>query len=204
MIILTSPAEILEMASSFVLEQLAKHLDPEILFHNQRHTVQCVHAVQDIADALELSPSDRTAVQMAAWFQNVGFIQNDRSPIDTSIEMLEQFVEQYEIESVDVELIKACLLSVHDLDKNHEIAHGVFHDAYWYFLSASNHLEMCDRLRGEWSFRGKTYDDLGWRDFVCDLYKQPRYVTSYGRNVLEKRKQVNYYMCLTRLYGVAV
>ena len=204
MIILASPAEILETTSSYVLDLLAKQLDPKILFHNQRHTVQCVHAVQEITDAMQLSPSEKTSVQIAAWFLNVGYIQKDGDPMECALEQFEEFSDLYELDAANSDLVKSCLSNVKYPKDNQSPAEGVLHDAYWYFLSASNHIEMCDRLRREWSHQDKLYDDLSWRDFVCDLYKQPRYFTSYGRTVLEKRKQVNYYMCLTRLYGVAL
>ncbi len=203
MIILTSPAEILESASSFVLETLANSLDNEILFHNQRHTVQCVHAVQEIGEAVELSSKENLSVQLAAWFINLGYIQSERKVLDVSVEMMTEFMRKHEVNDLDLNLAIACIRAIaHDHPST--LPEAVMHDAYWYFLSASNHLEMCDRLRAEFLNQDQKFDDLSWRDYVCDLYKNERYVTHYGRSVLEKRKQVNYYMCLTRLYGVAV
>ncbi len=204
MIILTSPAELLESASSYVLDLHARLLPSAILFHNQRHTVQCVHAAQEISEAMGMTSEDRVIVQLAAWFCNAGHIDEGGDQITKSIELFESYADSQQLDASLREQVISCLQTVSGKKDAEGIMQATLYDAYWYFLAASNHLEMCERLRAEKKSQGEVFDDLTWRDYVCELYKQPRYQTNYGRNVLEKRKQVNYYMCLSRLYGAAV
>ncbi len=203
MIILTSPIDIIHSASSYVLDRMAQKLDAKILFHNQRHTVQTVHAIKEMCEGMSIS-GDSLALQMAAWFRNIGYTEDCKDPLNASIEILHDFTKQENIDSFDFEEARLGILATKNLEEGHGLKEAVMHDAYWYFLSASNHLEMCDRLHEEWANLGQEWTNSEWIEFVNGLYKKGLYVSTYGRQVLEKRKQVNYYIFLNRLYGTAV
>ncbi len=200
--ILSPPINLVSRASDFVLKLMAEGNCEHNVFHNQRHTVQAVHAVKEIGLAMNLSDHEQNLIALAAWFQNVGYSFSSSDPRKSSADIATDFMTDYQISTFDRDQVLSCMGSVHQ-DNINGLLGKIFNDAYWFFLSSHNHLEMSDRLRQEWAYHDRIFSDQNWKHFITDLFRTHRYVTIYGGAVLEKKKMENYYAIIRKMYGAS-
>jgi len=68
----------------------------------------------------------------------------------------------------------------------------VLEDADLYHFTKRDYFKYEQRLRKEFkTYLGKTFTDMEWAETNCTLLKSHCYYTMYGKNVLQKFKEVN-------------
>lgn len=185
--------KLIERASEHVLDLLGKKLHTKYIFHNQRYTVQTVHAVTLIAAAEELPLHDQLILQMAAWFHHVGYISTDGNHRQSSTDEARKFLERYEVDEDAIKLISNCILhsaSAWDVSNSLEM---ILYDADWYFLAASNYREMLERRKEEMIQVNGKLSPLQWADFIDECFLKHQYLSNYGQEFLHNLRRLNYF-----------
>ncbi len=186
-------AKIAERAQDFVLDLLSTTLQSNYVFHNQRLTVLTVHAVRTIGLHENLSHDDIRRLEIAAWFQNSGFVREAKHPINSAAAFANNFLERNGVDIKEKHQIITAIRHVANPQRVENTFERVLYDAKWYFLAASNYKEMLQRLRQELAFQNQIYVDDHWKSYVARLVYGQEYLTDYGINVLERNKRRNFY-----------
>lgn len=189
---LSLSTKLIERASEFVLELLQESLSPTFVFHNQRYTVQTVHAISLISKAEEMSLQDQFILKMAAWFHHTGFIETTENHRTVSVRLASDFLERYDVDPLTIEKVTSTILHSASAWDVNSLLDMVLYDADWYFLAASNYKEMLDRRKEEIIEIDGSLSDQRWSDFIDDCFIQHQYLTNYGQEFLHNRRRTNY------------
>ncbi|MCB0667597.1 MAG: hypothetical protein KDC80_17330 [Saprospiraceae bacterium] len=184
--------KLVERASEYVLDLLRENLSAKYVFHNQRYTVQTVHAVSIISKAEEINLHDQFALKIAAWFHHTGFIETPSNHREISAEIASDFLRSYEVDPEAIEQVAATILqsgSAWDVVSQLDM---ILYDADWYFLSASNFKEMLDRRKEEMIQVEGQVSRIRWVDYIEECFVQHQYLTNYGQEFLHNLRRVNY------------
>lgn len=184
--------KLVERASEYVLDLLQKNLAARYVFHNQRYTVQTVHAVSVISKAEEISLHDQFTLKIAAWFHHTGFIETHKNHREISAEIASDFLRSYEVDREAIDQVAATILqsgSAWDVISQLDM---ILYDADWFFLSASNFKEMLDRRKEEMIQINGKLSRLQWADFIEECFVQHQYLTNYGQEFLHNLRRLNY------------
>lgn len=84
---------ILQAAQAMILERFNEKHNPRLVYHNFHHTAQLVAQLNELALSEQLPEETIEVAQLAAWFLDVGYLENYQSPIDASIELVTHFLE---------------------------------------------------------------------------------------------------------------
>ena len=141
--------KLVERASEHVLELLHEHLSPKFVFHNQRYTVQSVHAVSLISKAEEITLQDQFSLKMAAWFHHTGFIHTVDNHREVSAELATDFLKRFAVDADVIDQVSSIVLQSATAWDVVSLLDMVLYDADFYFLAASNFKEMLDRRKDE-------------------------------------------------------
>lgn len=185
--------KLVERASEYVLDLLSNKLDAKYIFHNQRYTVQTVHAVGIIAAAEELPLHDQLILQMSAWFHHVGYISSDTNHRQSSADEARAFLARYEVDQEAISAVSNCILhseSPWDVSNSLDM---ILYDADWYFLAASNYREMLERRKEEMVQVDGKLSPLQWSDFIDECFLKHQYLTNFGQEFLHNRRRLNYF-----------
>lgn len=184
--------KLVEQASEYVLELLQESLSPDFVFHNQRYTVQTVHAVSLISKAEEISLQDQLMLKIAAWFHHTGLTRTAEQHRIASAELATRFLKRYAVEQKIITRIVNVILNSGTAWDVTSLFDMVLHDADWYFLAASNYQEMLDRRKEEMLRINGQLTRLQWFDFIDECFVQHQYLTNYGQEFLHNLRRVNY------------
>lgn len=184
--------KLVERASEYVLELLNENLSPKFVFHNQRYTVQIVHAVSVISKAEEVALNDQFILKVAAWFHHVGFIERKKNHREISAEIAADFLRSFEVEAEAVDQVTSTILKSESPWDVSSTLDMILYDADYYFLAASNYREMLDRRREEMTQIQGPLSALVWADFIEECFVQHQYLTNYGQEFLHNLRRVNY------------
>ena len=185
--------KVVERAAEHVLDLLSEKLPSKFIFHNQRYTVQTVHAVEQIARAEEIPLHDQLLLQMAAWFHHTGYIITTSDHRKESVKFARNFLEGFEVEPQAIDVVCTTILhsgSPWDVTSSFDM---ILFDADWYYLSASNFREMLQRRKEEMiALQGKL-SPLEWSDFIDECFIKHKYLTNFGQEFLNNRRRINYF-----------
>ncbi|NND31594.1 MAG: hypothetical protein HKN76_03315 [Saprospiraceae bacterium] len=185
--------KLVEQAAEHVLNLLSDNLPPEFIFHNQRYTVQTVHAVTQISEAEEMHLHDRFILQIAAWFHHTGFINTNTHHRSESVRLMQEFMQRHEVDEDAINLVSQTIMhsaSAWDATTSYDM---ILYDADWYFLSASNFKEMLERKKEEMVLLHGKLSPLEWSDFIDECFVKHKYLTNYGQEFLNNRRRINYF-----------
>ncbi|MBK8505337.1 MAG: hypothetical protein IPL46_25930 [Saprospiraceae bacterium] len=184
--------KLVDRASEHVLELLQEHLSPKFVFHNQRYTVQAVHAVSLISKAEEITLQDQFSLKMAAWFNHVGFIHTIDNHREVSAELATDFLKRFAVDADVIDQVSSIVLQSATAWDVVSLLDMVLYDADFYFLAASNFKEMLDRRKDEMIQIDGGVTDLEWKDLIDECFVQHQYLTNYGQDFLHNLRRVNY------------
>jgi len=186
------PEKIIEDVKDHVLFLLMEKLSPNLKFHNLRHTFDVVDASYEIGRQEQLTEDQLTIVQVAAWFHDCGYVTRYIGHEETSKEMAKEFLTA---KSCDVQFISdvlKCIDATRYPQKPQTLEEQVISDADFYHFTKPGYHNYEEALRYEFEFYlKKEYTDETWAKGNCDMLTQHAYFTQYGREVLQKFKEIN-------------
>ncbi len=84
---------ILQAAQHMVVERYNEQHDPRLVYHNYHHTAALVEKIIAFAQQEQASEETKEIAQLAAWFVNIGYLEDYSNPYSKSIERVSQFLE---------------------------------------------------------------------------------------------------------------
>jgi predicted metal-dependent HD superfamily phosphohydrolase len=88
--------------------------------------------------------------------------------------------------------VLSCIDATHYPQVPHSIESQVLCDADFFHLTRPDYKKYEEGLREEFKiFLNKEYTDAEWKEINCAMLCSHQYFTEYGKNVLQKLKEIN-------------
>lgn len=184
---------IIEKAEQHVTNLLRNDLPHTFVYHNLGHTQRVVKYVQELITGEQVGDDDGTALIVAAWFHDVGYIKSIDNHEAKSIEMAQAFLKQQQQNASFVEQVSALILATKMDHEPANMLEKIICDADSVHFKSKNYLEICELLRNEWETNcDKHYTDIEWtQENISFFTKYHRYHTPYALDNWQQGKDKN-------------
>ncbi len=184
--------DIINIVRDYVLELLSGKLPNDIGFHDVMHTQEVVKAAIEIAGECHFTPKQLEIVTLAAWFHDCGYTTTYTNHEDSSKTIAADFLNRNNYSKEDIKRILDCIEATRFPQNPKSPEEEVLADADLYHFTKPDYFKYEQRLRKEFkTYLGKTFTDMEWAETNYNLLKNHSYYTMYGKNVLQKIKEVN-------------
>lgn len=181
-------SQVREYASFYLRDNLSEKLS----FHNIRHTREVVEAVNEIGRYSNLSRIQLAIVTVAAWFHDIGYAVRYTGHEDESKRIAEIFLDEHSSPKDFTQAVLMCIEATRYPQRPQSLEAKVVCDADLYHFSRPDYNSYEEALRQEFNtFLSKEYSDKEWRENNCKLLSEHSYHTDYGKEVIQKFKEVN-------------
>ncbi|MFT3910463.1 MAG: HD domain-containing protein [Ferruginibacter sp.] len=186
-------SDIIEDVAGYVYSFLRKHLSADLHFHNLQHTYRVVEAAKEIGKNCNFSEEEMNILITAAWFHDCGYAITYLGHEQESKKIAGEFLEARSCEPDFVSLVLNCIEATRYPQKPLTKIEEAICDADLYHLTKPDYPTHEKALRLEFEIcLGRQYSDDEWLKENCRMFASHSYFTSYGKNVLEKFKAVNF------------
>lgn len=184
---------IIQKAEEFVFTLFKDKLSPLYYYHNFNHSLRVVTAAKELSSHENIADNEYTALLLAAWFHDTGYIFGEAEHEVRSVEIMLEFLNK---ESVDPDTIALAesLIRVTEVSKTPStIAASIIRDADSCHFANENYLSISELLREEWRQTAqKEFTDLGWAlENMRVLTQCHRYYSDYAKKNWQHKKDIN-------------
>lgn len=184
---------LIESAASHVREVFASNKKPELVYHDLKHTESVVVAGTAIADHYQLDEQDYTAVVIACWFHDVGYLYGRAEGHEVvGAEKAAAFVLENGGDEALVEKVKSCILATCMTAEPSTLIEKITRDADLYHLGTVDFYEKNKLVRKEFNnITGKKISGKDWRKYSLPFIEQHQFKTDYVHTLLQEQLQQN-------------
>ncbi|RZM26599.1 MAG: HD domain-containing protein [Pedobacter sp.] len=182
---------LVELSSKFVTT-LFDELSLQLSFHSAHHTGNVVIAAQEIGAKVGLSSEELDLVTTAAWFHDTGYTKGYAGHEQLSVNIAKDFLADIGLDALYIEQITSCILATTFPQSPKNILEMVLCDADFHHFSRANYPTFEASLRREWeTCLNIHYTTEQWNALNLGMLSNHEYFTSYGKTILQQRKQKN-------------
>lgn len=196
---------LLEQVKQYVISYFDVHHDPDLIYHNLRHTKDVVAAATQIANHYQLSDEDFFVVISAAWFHDTGYFTDKKDHESKSVGIATHFLKQHKIEQPVVDKVAGCITATKMPQSPTDLLQQIICDADLFHLGTDDFRDKNKLLRKEMEAIKK--HDIGkdeWRGYNIEFLQGHEYYTDYCRLLLNDQKQKNLQKLIERQAEVEV
>ena len=165
---------------------------PTYPYHNLQHTREVVEAARLIGAKEHLHEDQLLALELAAWFHDVGYLDQRQDHEAQSAALFRKFATDQGGISIEEDVVR--LIKVTQMPQSpRQPDEMVICDADLYHLSTDLYKVKSDQLLHEMN-EAKEESSMPEFDWLCknqEFFEGHQYFTQYGKSVLEPRKQEN-------------
>lgn len=184
--------DIFEKAEIFVTDLLKDKLSVRYCYHNLEHTLRVVAACKEILESDDLPDDDRTAMLLAAWFHDTGYISGPDDHEKRSVGYFREFANAEEIAPEIASTAEKLIMATEYSRKPENKLEYIIRDADTAHFAADEFLMISDNLRKEWENEGKVFKDIDWLEGnVAMLSGRHKYYSEYARKNWQAKKDDN-------------
>lgn len=184
---------LMEKAAAHVREAYAAKPECRLSYHNIDHVERVVRATVQIADHYQLNEEDYTAVYVAAWFHDIGYLSGvaDKHE-ERGAETAALFLQQQQASDSLISKAKNCILATKMPQQPQTLLEQILCDADLFHLGTEDFKEVTKLVRKEFEYvLGHEIPDEKWLAGNIDLLKRHQFHTDYCRTLLQKGKEDN-------------
>ena len=185
--------DIIQKAAEFVFALFKDKLSPLYYYHNFNHSLRVVNAVRELSTDDSLTENEKTALLLAGWFHDAGYIDGQAGHEERSVALMQEFLKDQQVQS-DVVTLAESLIRVTSVCAVPKILpEFIIRDADSAHFASDNYFELCELLRAEWKQTdGKDFTDLAWAKENLNVLNQCHsYYTDYAKTNWQHRKDIN-------------
>ncbi len=180
-------------AKSIVVNTLKKDLNPLLHYHNHRHTLDVLDAVERLGVLEGIEQPELDIIRTAALFHDTGFLwayeKNEKFACHFATEVLPSLGYTNNTIHVICELIMATEIPQ---KPDNNILAMVLCDADLDYLGRDDFFAVALNLHQEWQeFHQKTIDFMEWYNTQFDFLVDHHYFTDSARQLREDKKKQN-------------
>jgi predicted metal-dependent HD superfamily phosphohydrolase len=166
---------------------------PELLYHNLVHTREVVEAVQLMHVFYQLSPEEESALQIAAWWHDVGYLYGPPENHEArSVEKARVFLTDLKAGESLIFKVEACIMATRMPQKPTGLMEEIICDADLFHLGTTAFKENSKMLRREIELiTGTPLKGSEWRFSTLNLLERHHYFTAFANERLNEGKKKN-------------
>ena len=190
-------SEILKQAKAYVTQLLEDKLPPQLVYHSLKHTVTVVKEARTLGEDAGLEAPDQEALLLAAWFNDVGYIDVNDGHEYRSMAMAEEWLRQQGYPELRIRVVTDTIKSTHRDEPSETELQQLLKDADMSGMGREDFFANAELLRAEWeTTMGKTYSNVEWAESQLDFLlgakfhthaAKARYGEQYKANLKEQR-----------------
>jgi len=186
-------SQITEKAENYVSRLLSTELDPNVRYHNLRHTQRVVKSTKEILDSGTVNGVDPEVMELAAWFHDSGYIHGSEEHELKSCEIAEKFLVEHGYDPEKIEKVKATILGTERFQEPETLEQQILRDADASHFGQKSYRETTEYLREELELLGiMTYSQIDWLNANIDMFRnEHRWYTEYAKEKWEPEKDKN-------------
>jgi len=182
----------IQNAEAFVKNLLKDKLSATYCYHNLEHTLRVVNAASTIANSEKLTENERSALMLAAWFHDTGYIEGAENHEHRSAAYFREFAAHQNIDAEISSLAENLILVTEYSKTPSNPLEYIIRDADTSHFANDDFTDISDCLRKEWEKEGKTYNDLAWLEGnLMMLTQKHRYYSDYAKANWQQKKEEN-------------
>lgn len=166
-----------DLAKQYVTSRLESELSNSMLYHNIDHTIRVVKKVNYLADAEQINDDDKELLLIAAWFHDLGYINQHENHEKISTDYAREFLKTLEISHNEIEQIADLIMSTKNGVKPINILQKILKDADCSHLASEEYLKISNLLRKEWNSRGDKLNKKDWLTSNIDFMENHSFYT---------------------------
>ncbi len=172
-----------------LLPEVEKHvislfgkLPASFLYHNLNHTKNVVQKVTELIEGEQVPEEEAQALLIAAWFHDIGYIENPDNHENIGAKQAEVFLEDKKVLPARIELVKQLILATKMGYEPQTLAEKIIRDADCAHFGSKEFNDLSEALREEWRLMGKkTYSDVEWTEESINFFtNHHRYYTNHA------------------------
>ena len=184
---------ILQKAEQFVFTLFKDKLSTEYTYHNFSHTLRVVAATKEIIDSEKVSDNERTALLLAAYFHDTGYINGPEKHEQSSVVIFNDFIKDEKVNADVITLTEKLIIATEMHREPENKLEYIIKDADCSHFTDKNYLQISELLREEWKNTcNQNYSDLEWMTGNRKMLTQKhRYFSDYAKDHWQKKKDKN-------------
>ncbi len=184
---------IIQKAEENVFTLFKDKLSPAYTYHNFNHTLRVVSATEKLIEKEKVTQDEKTALLLAAWFHDTGYIEGGEKHEEKSLSYLRSFAQTETIDPEVIQLAGQLILATQFCKEPQTLPESIIRDADTSHFADENYMSLCELLREEWkNLPGKQFTDLQWALENRNMLSQcHRYYTDYAKRKWQPLKEAN-------------
>ncbi|MES3016607.1 MAG: HD domain-containing protein [Bacteroidota bacterium] len=184
--------KVLSEVAKYVPRLLKTELSKSLVFHNLNHTLEVVQASAEIGSHCDFTAEQMNIVQVAAWFHDCGYTQAYTGHENISKDIATGFLCGIGYPQEFLDCVVNCIEATRYPQKPIGVESRALCDADLYHFTRPDYHRYEEALRVEFErYFDKHPTDAIWAQTNCDMLTAHHYHTDYGREVLQKFKEIN-------------
>ncbi|UUV20556.1 Pycsar system effector family protein [Paenimyroides aestuarii] len=185
--------ELLLKAESYIFKLFKDKLSSEYMYHDYLHTLRVVTAVNELISGMSILEPDATALRLAAWFHDSGYVDGCENHEEKSCAIFKDFLAEYQFETVDTEKVCSLILATKCAHFPENLLEMCMKDADFYHFTLDNYSELAELLKVEIE---KTCDkqiaEVDWcNENLIFLTQKHYFFTDYAKQNWQPKKEKN-------------
>ncbi len=184
--------QLLEEVKHYIVSYFDVHHDPELIYHNLKHTKDVVASATQIANHYQLTDEDFFIVISAAWFHDTGYFTDKNDHETKSVDIATHFLKQLKVEVPVIDKVNACIMATRMPQEPKNQLEEILCDADLFHLGTNDFRDKSKLMRKEMEAIKQTHFDKDrWRASNIGLLESHHYFTDYCRLLLNDQQEKN-------------
>jgi uncharacterized protein len=189
-----------ERAKKYALKRLKEELDTQLSYHSISHTRDdVVPAAERLADLAGVSAEDKLLLLTAAWFHDLGNIEQVEGHEDISVRIAEEVLPEMGYSPEQIEIIRGIILATRLPQSPMTLLEMIMADADLDLLGSEDFWPNNQFLHLELDALGKTFSEEEWYSWQLKFLQEHEYFTAEARVLRDEGKEKNIQLLITAL-----
>lgn len=168
------------------------HLNPNRIYHTIQHTETVADWALQMADHYMLDVKSLFVLQAAAWFNDIGVIDDPEQPQKKSARLAAKLLVKLPLDNNLIKEIKSCILATRVPQQPRNLTEQIVCDASMFHLGSEDFPSRSKLMRREHILLGgnKISKDT-WRKRDIELLQNHRFKTEYAQELFDTQIKIN-------------
>jgi predicted metal-dependent HD superfamily phosphohydrolase len=194
-------SSVIAAAQAYVTQQFDQHTEPVLVYHNKVHTLQVVHAAEQITAYYRLTEPELLVVMLAVWFHDMGYLLGNRQQHEQlGADAARAFALAQGLPESSAKTVASCILATRIPQNPQNLLEQIVCDADLFHLGSKDFNKRNKLLRAETELAtGNKIAGSDWSKSSIQFLESHKYHTAYCQTLLKQQKEENLEKLRTRL-----
>lgn len=196
----TINTQLAQEAEVYVRNLIERNAPVELVYHDFGHTANVVRYAEIIGKASNLSENEMDLLKISALFHDIGYINSFEKHEDESVKIATEYLQKKGVDEKHIDIVAGCIQATKLPQSPKTPLECIMCDADFMHFAEDDFSEQSAMLRQEINNieKGKLSKKL-FDIEALKIFNKHSYHTSYGREVLQPRKEIRYQKIIDRM-----